>query len=497
MDDDQEKPSVPAPADDRQQPSDEAPRSASSRPIGQRASSATEDEEERGGGPAPIDERRRLIDQRREARLPRPVPERRRRGREVARKPALPAAPSSPGPPAEAPEFAWVGNVQPEQVWMELKRARKRRLLLRLGIFCGLPTLFTFFYMLFVASPRYVSAFEITYQTYNPPQNLSSGLVTNLLGSTASNGALDISDILDEYIESAPLMEKLDQQLHLRQYYSSPKVDWLSRMNPHASLNTFLLYYNWYVSVSESNGYLNVEVQAFDPDFALKLAKAIVKDSDQMINQLTARPSEDEVNSAETELKRAEERVRNALLALTEFQDKHGDLNPPTSASQLGGIVGTIEGNLAAQRSQLAALVATAPQSPQIMVTKANIAGLEAQLTEERHRLANNGANDASVLKDGSKKPPYSKVLEQYSALQLEQQFAQNAYQSAQQGLEVAREDAAHQQNYLIDFAPPYKPDPQRLKFAIWYTVTVLTLTLVLFAIASLIGGAIRDQSTQ
>jgi capsular polysaccharide transport system permease protein len=451
------------------------------------------DDQDNAASPIAVDDRHKLSDQRIRSDLPETIRERRSRGRELARKPILPAtAPPAAAPPAEATPFSWVGSVQPDRMWLELKHARRRRLFFRLGIFCALPTIFTFLYMLFIASPRYVSEFEITYQTYNPPQTLSSGLVQNLLGSNATNGALDLADILYEYIRSATLLQKLDHELRLRQYYSSPTVDYFSRMNPNATINTFQLYYNWFVSVSQSNGYLTIDVQAFDPDYALALAKAIVKACDQMVNELTARPSQDEVRYAKAEVKEAEDRVRKARQALTEFQNAHGDLNPPGSANQLGGIVGTIEGSLAAARSQLAVLAATAPNSPQVKVTKANIAALEGQLKLERDRLANNrlANNDLSTV-------PYSKLLNQYQALQLEQQFAQTAYQAAQQGLEVARADAIHQQNYLIDFAPPYRPDRQSIKFALWYTLTALTISLALFAIGSLIGGAMRDQSVQ
>jgi capsular polysaccharide transport system permease protein len=132
----------------------------------------------------------------------------------------------------------------------------------------------------------------------------------------------------------------------------------------------------------------------------------------------------------------------------------------------------------------LAALVATAPRSPQVVATKAQIAALQAQLKEERYRLANSSGTAA-----------YSKLLDEYSALELEQQFAQNAYLSAQQGLAVARADAARKQIYLIDFAPPYRPDKQNIEFAVFYTLTALIVSLVLFGIGSLIAGALRDQA--
>ncbi len=346
----------------------------------------------------------------------RAIAEGRRGGRDVARKPGLLPEERAPlDPPSEPVPFSWVGPVQPAQAWLDLRRTRRRRFFLRLAIFSGLPTLFTLFYMLFVASPRYVSEFQITYQSYQPTQALSSGLVQNLLG-TSSSSSVDLSAIIDQFIGSQSLMAKLDQELHLRKYYSSPKVDYLSRMNPNAPISTFLRYYNWYVSVSQGiGGYLTVDVQAFDPDYAFAVAKAIVKATDKMVDQMTARAGQDQVRYAQEEVNRAEDRVRKSRVALTEFQNDHGDLNPPGSASQLGGIVGTLEDRLATARTTLTTLASASPHSPQIVTVKYQIAALEEQLKQEKNRLANSSGGTL-----------YSKLLEQYSTLQTRTRFRQD-----------------------------------------------------------------------
>jgi capsular polysaccharide transport system permease protein len=386
-------------------------------------------------------------------------------------------APSPSRTPMLAPRLAatlapWPEPAEHLEVLLGMRRERKRRFLLRLALFCGLPTLLTALYMIFVASPRYVSEFQITYQTYQAPQKLSSGLVSALLGESQGN-LVDYGVILDQYIRSPTLLKKLDAELHLREYFSSRKVDYISRMNPNASLETFLKYYHWYVSPSYAlGGYLTVDVQAFDPQFALKLSQTIVKACDQMIDDITARARQQEVKYAEEELNREETRLRNDRLALTNFQDAHRDINPPVSASQLTGIVGKLQSDLSAARTQLSDMLSyMSPNSPQVTAIKFQIAALEKQLKEQQQILANTG--------DGT---PYSKILEEYSKLQVNEEFAKNAYQAAQQGLEVARADAARQQK-------------ASLAIPVWYTLTALVVSLVLFGIGSLIAAAFRDHA--
>ena len=391
---------------------------------------------------------------------------------------------ASPG--VATPLAPWPEPTQHLELLLTMRRDRKRRFLLRLALFCGLPTLLMALYMLVIASPRYVSQFQVTYQSYQEPQKLSSGIVQTLFGTSAGN-LVDFGAILYEYIQSPALVKKLDGELHLRDYFTSTKVDWVSRMSRNASFDTFLRYYHWYVSPSYSlGGYLTVEVQGFDPQFALKLSQAIVKACDQMINDISARARQNEVKYAEDELKREEERLRSDRLALTNFQNEHRDINPPVSASQFTGIVGKLQSDLSAARTQLSdALSYMSANSPQVTTIKYRIAALEKQLREQQQQLAGSSSGGT----------PYSKILEEYSRLQVNEEFARNAYQAAQQGLAVARADAARQQSYLVDFAPPYLPDKASVTVPILDVLTVGVASLVLFGIGSLIAAAFRDHA--
>jgi capsular polysaccharide transport system permease protein len=387
---------------------------------------------------------------------------------------------TQPAPIGVHPRF-----VEQFELLSTMRRTRRRRFLVKFALFVGVPTLLAFAYVFAWATPRYASEFEITYQSFQAPQTLSSGLVQTLLGG--GGAGVDLGSIVYEYIRSATLLAQLDAKLHLRQYYSSSKIDYPMRLRRDASAEAFLSYYRLHVvSVSEGlGGYLTVTVQAFDPKFATALAQAIVQATDKMVDDMTARARQDEVRFAESELKRQEERVIRARTALTRFENIHGDLNPQDVANQLGNIAGGLEASLSQARSQLAALLTQVrPDAPQVVNLKTQIASLEKQLQSERGRLAN--AND---------KTGYSDILEQFSRLQLEQEFAKDAYLAAQQGLAVARADAARKENYLVDFVAPSRPDQPTSWFPITYVATAFIGSLFLYAVGSLIGGAFRDQA--
>ncbi|MBV9756871.1 MAG: hypothetical protein JO047_07440 [Alphaproteobacteria bacterium] len=393
--------------------------------------------------------------------------------------------PPPPAPAAPPPSVPGAAAAQYSQVLLQLQRTRKRRYLLRLALYVGLPTLLVFLYTWLMATPRYVVEFEVTYQAYQPTKSLSSGLVDSIFGSNNS-GIVDTETLIYEYIQSPALLNKLDSTLNLRKYYSKPGIDWFSRLSPNASSEKFLSYYRRHVSVSEGlGGYLTVDVTAFDPKFALTLAKAVVQACDEMIDSISARARQDQVRAAEEELARQEDRVRKARKALTDFQNRHGDLDPQRVATQLGNITGSLEAQLATARTELASTLAyMKPDAPRVVQLKYLISALEQQLKQEQSRLATSSGGT-----------PYSQILDEYSALQLEQDFASKAYLAAQQGLTVARAEAARQETYLVDFAPPSAPDSPTIWFPITFTAGTFLITLVVFGVSSLMLSALRDQA--
>ena len=364
------------------------------------------------------------------------------------------------------------------------RRRRRRRLWLQLVLIVGLPTLATALYFLLLASPRYVSQTQLTYEIYRPPTSLSAGIAQSFTGTSETN-SVDLGAIVYQYVGSPAILHRLDRGLGLRARFSDPRLDWFSRMSPHASEEAFLAAYLDRVSISEGlGGYLTITVATADPSLSLALAQAVVRECDEMVDAMTMRARNDEMSFAQTEVAAEEDRMRHARLALSAFQDAHGDEDPERMASQLGGIVGTLEADLAAARTQLAQttpfLAAGAPIRQQI---RARIASLEMQLKNEQARLA------------GDHGAPFSQLLADYARLQLDQEFARTAYTAAEQGLAVARADAARKQNYLIDFAEPTLPDRADPYHALTVTLSVFFGTLLAYAVGSLLAGALRDQS--
>ncbi len=390
--------------------------------------------------------------------------------------------PSAPQPPAFTLPS---GAGQQLELLLAVRRNRLRRFFLRLGVFVLLPSVLVWFYTMFIATPRYVCTYEVTYQTYQSASSLSGGLTQTAVGSSLTD-SIDYGTLLNEFVQSEALAQSIDSQLKLREHFSSHKIDWFSRLSENATQKQFLRYWQSHVQVSEGfGGYITITVQGFDPQFTLALAQAIDSKADQMIDALTQQARTAEVNSATKQLSLAATELQAENDKLTQFRNTHGDLDPSFMATQLGTIAGTLEGQLATAEAQLEQDNANMqPGTAQIVQLKLQIAALKSQIAAEKQQLANN-----------SGQPTYSDTVDKYQDVLAEQLLASSTYQAAQQGLVIAEADVAQKQNYVVAFVPPVLPDQPTAPNP-WVDTAITFLACIgIYGIGNLLFSAFRDQA--
>jgi capsular polysaccharide transport system permease protein len=387
------------------------------------------------------------------------------------------------GMPALFPAPPPAGMPEQLQLLLEMRHNRLRRFLLRAIIFMVVPTLLVLFYTGVIATPRYVSTFEVTYQVYQPTTTVGGGLVPV---ATSQSDAIDYGAVIYQYVQSQTLADKLDQQLHLRDYFSSDRIDWTSRLVKNATEPQYYGYYGNRVTVTEGfGGYLTISVQAFDAAFAQKLAQTINDDCNTMLDGITAQARQAEVQTAEAQFKDASTQLNQANQALTSFRNSHGDLDPSQIATELGTIEGTLEAQLASTKAELAQAQANMqPNNSQIVQLNLQVAAIQKEIDSERSRLA--GDNDTAN---------YSSTVADYQTLVSNQQLATTNYQAAQQALLAAQADATRKQNYVVDFIAPPLPDKPTAPNPWLSAGETLLACLIGYAIINLLFAALRDQT--
>lgn len=349
-------------------------------------------------------------------------------------------------------------------------------------LFILLPTLLVAFYYAFWASDMYVS--ETRFSIRGPEGSASTDLMT-VLGQPGGSTTAD-AYVVTDYIHSMGLLNRLDEQLNLREHYQSKQADVFSRLSSGASAEEFHDYYRGVVRVlfDPATSIISMSTRAYSPEMARDLGQHILDQSEQLVNRLRDRALHDALELARLELTSAEERITEIRKSLVQFRQKNDMLNPEAAVGSLVAMIADLEGEAVKARTEMAeARSYMRDNSTQVVALKTRISALEGQIKAEKARLV---GTDNRVLNE---------VIVDYESLMVDREFAKQRYISALASLEAARVRAEGKSRYLVAFSPPTLPEeslwPRRLSF----TLLVFAGSALLVGIVSLLIAAIREHA--
>jgi capsular polysaccharide transport system permease protein len=389
-----------------------------------------------------------------------------------------------PGPKPVAPPPAEAPPATPARLTVrDLRRQRTRRLVLRLALAVGLPTFLSAVYYGALCTPGYESVASFTIQAADGVA--APGLDFLLGGMPGSSAARDVR-LVQEYILSRDMMLLLEERHGLREHFSQPRIDWLSRLPADAVLEDRYEHYQKHVRAEfeSESGALLLKVQAFDAAKATELAAAILAESEAMVNRMMTEARQDRIALARREVAAAEDRLTAARRKVLELQGERAQLDPRASAEAALGVKSSLEGQLAEARAELATLRATLqPGAPQLVGQEQRVAAIRGQISAQQRRMTSQGESGISA------------DIAAFEPAMVEKEIAERTYESAITSLELARIEADRQHRYLVTIAKPSRPDAPTHPRLFLSILTVLVLSFAFFGIGSLILASVREHA--
>lgn len=348
-----------------------------------------------------------------------------------------------------------------------------------------LPTVAVFLYYLLWASPMYVSQTRFAIRSAD-----SSGggldIASALLRSSSSTGA--DAHIVVEYIQSLDIIHDIDKELGVDLHFSDKGHDVFSRLTNNPTQDEQLRYWKWAVipALDQDTGIITLETKAYSPEMAQKIAAAVLARSEALVNTMNLRAREDAVSLAQSEVQRAEARVRKAQEAMRNFRDAHTLLDPKVTAAGLQGVVTELEGEAVKLRAQLAEAQSFMRSSaPATKALQTRLKAVESQLDQEKQRLAGLRSQEGNL----------NAVVGEYEDLTIEAEFAQKQLVTAMSALESARVHEVAKSRYVVAFQQPTLPDESLYPRPFLFTAYVFIGALLLLGLGSLITASIREHA--
>ena len=347
------------------------------------------------------------------------------------------------------------------------------------------PTALAVLYFGLLAHDVYVSESQFVVRTVQ--RQLPTGLGSLLQGSGLTQGSSDVYSV-QSFLASRDALQVLEQRYHLKRSFGSPRIDAVARFNPLGwddSFENLLRYYQKFIintDLDSTSSILTLTVRAFSAEEAHAINEDLLKMSEDFVNQLNERARRDLVRFATADVDTAQKQERTAVAALSRYRNDHSLYDPGKQSDLQIQEVGALQAELVATRKQLADVRAMAKDNLLIPVLENRARVLSRAIASEMAKVA----GDRSSL---SSKTP------QYEGITLDRDFAAKYLAVALDSLEQARANAMSQQLYIERIAQPNQPDIAIEPRALRDVAATLLLSLIVWALASLLVTAVREHA--
>ncbi len=357
---------------------------------------------------------------------------------------------ASVGDPADPPsvsdlrEMDIKGNASRWRIWLSF--------VLAVLLPCGIVGWF----LTEEASERFSSEFRIAIRSLDISRPTGAEGLLGLAGFGAPVSNESYATV--QFLESRAIVDALDRDetITYDEIFADPGIDILSSIEPQAPIETRLEHWKRFVSprFEPASNTVIVRVTTFSPEHTLALGELLLSETGAFVNAFSQLAREDALSFARQELAAAENRMHEARLTLTEFQQRERMLDPRETAASTQGLVYSLNEQLVQQRLTLAEQSATLPGDGIIVQrTRGRISRLEEQI--EAIEDVATGKPDQK-LEDTR---PLAHLLREFTRLSNDASFAERAYLSALTSLEAARIEADRQKMFLATIVPPGLPE--------------------------------------
>jgi capsular polysaccharide transport system permease protein len=384
---------------------------------------------------------------------------------------------------------------------------RTRSLRRRSFFYCVLlPTLLAFVYLQFFATRQYVTEFQFTILPLSISGSPNSGgssassagqsPVTSSSSSGGSSALLSVMDnMVTNYITSHQAVLDMQKSIDLKQVFDNDKIDPIQRFWwNNGSFERLTDFWKWFVvsaNFDVTTGLCDVQVKASTPQDSVKIARALVLQSENLVNNQSLRQRQDSVKYAQSEFESAQTRLNRALASEQAFRQSHQSIDPSINGTANQTLTASIQQNLATLRAQRDALAKVSPGAPALSLLDSQIQSTEQQLTKVSGNI---GGGDVSAGA-GTARSPIAASMQEYESIEAEKNFATQNYTANLQNLTASNFAAAQQQFYLEPYVEPVTPQYPTYPQPLAGTLLVFVVVLALWGIGSLFLQAAKSHA--
>jgi capsular polysaccharide transport system permease protein len=333
-----------------------------------------------------------------------------------------------------------------------------------------LPMLVASIYLIVIAAPRYTSSASFLVKS-TTEQNQDA--LSTIVRQTGETVASDETYAINAYLTSRDVVDLLAANNELRAILAHPRADFLLRYPTFWLPNDkeFLFQrFQWMVSanVDPVTSISTIEVNAFTPEDAQALTRAMIGYAEALVNQMNARAYQDALATTNGFVAEAQKDVDRAEGDLQAFRNASGSIDPKLVSESKLKVIEGLSTQLAQVEATIAQQAAVTPSSPTLVGLRAQAQSYRSEIEKRKLEIAGSAGSEASKLQT-------------YEQLTLRRDLAAKALAAASAQRDQARQDAERQHLYIQMITQPnLSPD-----FARYPRVTLDLLGLLALCLAA------------
>ncbi|AKL15082.1 TPA: capsule biosynthesis protein [Kluyvera intermedia] len=337
-------------------------------------------------------------------------------------------------------------------------------------------------YLVIFSQPRYMSESKVAVK--RPSDIEASSLNVGLLLGASTSSSGEDSLYLKEYINSADMLKVLDKQLDFHDAWSHSGLDFIYHLSKDTTAEQFLNYYRDRISVvfDDKTGLLTIQTQGFTPEFSQRFNKAVLKESERFINELSHKIARDQQNFAQEELRQARVRLDKSKAELLNYQNQNNILDPEVSATAATSLVMTLQGKKVELEAELRNLLSYLREdAPQVISIRNSVKALQAQIDAEQNK----------ITAPGDKK--LNSMAADFDEIKARVTFDTEIYTMAIKAIEKTRLEAARKLKVLSVISSPQQPEESSFPRSGYLLASWLLVCCLLFGTIKLLLAVIED----
>jgi capsular polysaccharide transport system permease protein len=346
-----------------------------------------------------------------------------------------------------------------------------------------LPMLIAASYLIPIAAPRYGSSASFIVRSTTQQSGDPLAALAQQSGQTI---ATDETYAVNAYLTSRDVVDLLAKNNDLRAILTRPGADFLFRY-PTFWLpddNEFLYQrFQWMASASVDSvtSISTIEVNAFDPEDAQKLTRAMLGYAEALVNRMNERAYQDSLAMANYFVAEAQQDVDKIETELQKFRNASGSIDPKLVSQSKLKVIEGLSTQLAQIEATIAQQASVTPTSPNLTALRAQAQSYRAEIEKRKLEIAGPTGSEASKLQT-------------YEQLTLRLDLAAKALEAAAAQRDQARQDAERQHLYIQMITQPnLSRDFAKYPRVTLDLLVLLALCLAMFQLLRTIGDVAAE----